>query len=81
MKFTNICKHCKKKFMSDCHETFCPECESLWRDGTLRECDKCGHTWIGECGYCASDCRGNPIELCDKCEKEYEEYERKQRCL
>jgi predicted amidophosphoribosyltransferase len=70
----NICEHCGFEFRRDHYETFCAICEAKFDRGTLRQCDKCGHTWevkLGECGYTATNDKGYPIELCEKCEKDY----------
>jgi hypothetical protein len=69
MKVKNKCHHCKKEFVSDCHQTFCPVHADMFMDGRLRMCDQCGETWVGECGYSINDEHGYPIELCAKCEK------------
>lgn len=71
MKVENVCTHCRKEFISDCYQTFCEDCADKFFAGTLRMCDKCGHTWeveLGECGFASTDEKGYPIELCKKCE-------------
>ena len=65
-------EHCKTEFESETNDDFCPACkDKIYEDGTIRRCDRCGHTWEVEAGDCGVAWKKpgteEVMELCDVC--------------
>lgn len=69
--YIKVCKHCKTEFESSTNDTFCKACWDKIDGGTLRICDRCGHTWEVEAGDCGVAYKKpgteKVLELCDVC--------------